>query len=988
MKADFIQSNIFFVWENCTTDRILNSTLYDSGVFTPIAPDPFFTAVTSQNPHLNGIDIYLLPPSHPCNSGKATGIPGKALVLGGSFWLPQYPHFIPSRVLSHEMGHCLGLYHTFQSWPDCPDGEYVDMSNCCDCGDLVCDTRAYPGTLFEIDPEICDFDTNGALDAHNQPYDPDETLIMNYVPPTCMKKHTPEQGMRMRHILQEESIDGGVLGLSILSPTFVDHTVTSPTENWTTSYPASNGEVKIFGNLTVEDGAVLTINSGVTVRFGELSNLIIKPNGRVILHGTLTSMACGHKWRGVEVQGKGNNNFVNGFSQYLDLTTGKRHQGRIDCKNASVVENAEVGAKLWGPNSSKSGGLIFCDGAIFRNNRINIDFKPFKNFWPYAFPPGQQGQPRDYISSITNCTFEVNADYPHVLGFHSFLKMEGVTGVTITGGTFKNLRYVFGATNIGAYGYGLFATNAGFRLSGSTFKGLGYGIYAAKTTSGTNRPYSVSSANFEECYVSIYNNFVSGSTILFSNFKLGKVQDFSLINSDPNLSVLKAQIGVHFDNSIQSYACEGNDFFRTSNEVPTTIGVVCRKTGDFSNAVRKNYFTGINICGLANDINGNGSLLMPRGLLYECNENADIEDYDFAVKNGSISRVQGTFVPTNPTPTYFAAGNKFSYTAIQDFYNDGPTVDYYYNPAGTNEEPLTYSGLNGTPKVGLENNCSSNYFYCPNPPCPQPLEDTKEDYYYHEAAFNHLANMGGTTQFGKEMATHRLAMDTNAAIVLHHLQADTMQFNQDSLNYWIAKLGTLGGDVWLAGNHLASDNFSSAVSILNGLATKYGLNAAQTEDIENLEELFTWLNGKNESDLNAEEKGYLEDCLEKGGFTQAFAQNTLRLYGHHFTPLLELPTGGGSERDSKPAASLVELEVLYCQVFPNPTKDVVTFSWGVPTGEKAVIEIFNTQGLRIQAIPVEHGIGQTQWCADTPGLYFYRFVTTGSRTVSGKVVVH
>ena len=60
----------------------------------------------------------------------------------------------------------------------------------------------------------------------------------------------------------------------------------------------------------------------------------------------------------------------------------------------------------------------------------------------------------------------------------------------------------------------------------------------------------------------------------------------------------------------------------------------------------------------------------------------------------------------------------------------------------------------------------------------------------------------------------------------------------------------------------------------------------------------------------------------------------------------------------------------YCQVFPNPAKDVVTFSWEMPVGEKAVIEIFNTQGIRIQAIPVQHGIGQVQWRADTPGLFF------------------
>jgi len=78
----------------------------------------------------------------------------------------------------------------------------------------------------------------------------------------------------------------------------------------------------------------------------------------------------------------------------------------------------------------------------------------------------------------------------------------------------------------------------------------------------------------------------------------------------------------------------------------------------------------------------------------------------------------------------------------------------------------------------------------------------------------------------------------------------------------------------------------------------------------------------------------------------------------------------------------------YCHAFPNPAKDYVTFSWGAALGEKTVIEIFNTQGVRVKSITVLDNIGQVEWRADAPGLYFYRFVTTGSRTVSGKVVVH
>ena len=64
---------------------------------------------------------------------------------------------------AHEMGHCLGLNHTFSRKND----ELVDGSNCAVTGDFVCDTPA---------------DSNGlkSKDKNGETYKPDKTNVMSY----------------------------------------------------------------------------------------------------------------------------------------------------------------------------------------------------------------------------------------------------------------------------------------------------------------------------------------------------------------------------------------------------------------------------------------------------------------------------------------------------------------------------------------------------------------------------------------------------------------------------------------------------------------------------------------------------------------------------------------------------------------------------------------------------------------------------------------
>lgn len=82
---------------------------------------------------------------------------------------------------AHEVGHYLGLEHTFNSDGDCPTGD------CYQSGDLICDTNPHVGEEGACDENEMDCGEPNPI--HN---------FMNYTPDTCIYEFTPEQANRMR----------------------------------------------------------------------------------------------------------------------------------------------------------------------------------------------------------------------------------------------------------------------------------------------------------------------------------------------------------------------------------------------------------------------------------------------------------------------------------------------------------------------------------------------------------------------------------------------------------------------------------------------------------------------------------------------------------------------------------------------------------------------------------------------------------------------
>lgn len=136
------------------------------------------------NDHPNAIDIYIVEKSD--WAGKADS------VLSKDFFI--HKDYTNTGIVSHEMGHCLNLYHThdLQFGQELPNG-----SNCDTTGDLICDTPADPN-LKNYSDYINNCKLSSGITIGNLVYYPDPQNIMSYTTPDCMQYFSEGQIERMK----------------------------------------------------------------------------------------------------------------------------------------------------------------------------------------------------------------------------------------------------------------------------------------------------------------------------------------------------------------------------------------------------------------------------------------------------------------------------------------------------------------------------------------------------------------------------------------------------------------------------------------------------------------------------------------------------------------------------------------------------------------------------------------------------------------------
>jgi hypothetical protein len=247
-------------------DEIWDDTYYDQTVFNHDADGDGKFDNFHPNSHSDAVDIYFLGADALFQGGTAAKIPSTSLVVGGALFSTN---LVASPVISHEFGHCLGLYHTNHGFANCdesgPCTKLVNLSNWSTCGDFVSDTQQDPSWGQATLACLWNGGTCSGVsdqDANGDYYIPDmHNIMVKYIAPYCFWYFTDGQGYRMKQIIANSSL---------LQAAIVPNSLT------VSSLIVGSGDTKLYhvlNDLTMQTSVVVNGYGTLILRAGESINL-------------------------------------------------------------------------------------------------------------------------------------------------------------------------------------------------------------------------------------------------------------------------------------------------------------------------------------------------------------------------------------------------------------------------------------------------------------------------------------------------------------------------------------------------------------------------------------------------------------------------------------------------------------------------------------------------------------------------------------------
>lgn len=1007
--------NIFFEWD-CDIDYIDNQTLFESLGLN--------YSVYGTNAHDDGIDLYLFP-EHPfplaAGSGHANVLNiddffAKELIVIGNFKLPpDYQNLVPSHILSHEVGHCLGLRHPsfgqqLLNDPQCNAGNLFTLA-----GDHICDTPPDPEINFDVNPNDCTWNGQQAG------FDPDEKNIMALTHLNCLEEDEGESGYFT--FGQGQWIRNSIATFSELQECVVatvpyDFTnpIFSSTINVSTG-EISAGEYRIQGDLIIESGFTLTIEPGATLIFEKDAKLIVKQNARLNLYGTLTA-GCRNTWEGVEVWSNQSLSDPKSQGYYYEDNVFVSYQGRLHTYPGSVIENAVVGVKLYenlGDGvSTKGGGVINADGTIFRNNKVGIQTAFYDNFYNHPFNPNIGGPSfhRPYEGKLSECIFETDYYYPHADSRFTFVDLKAVDGFLILGCEFTNTYEIDDCEGISEYGTGVWSHNAGFHLGAkclasngpfgdciewkrSRFNGLGYAVQSNFGT-GESEDCIIKQTDFENCYIGINGRRNTMPVILHNRFYMGTL---------PSSTCETVQYGISFEERLSGITLEENQFIdQVGGDDIETIGINVFRILSFDNTFRRNTFDGLD--------KGNLAVGPCSGLFYECNVNTNVHEYDFYVKQepislnsfikidqGKINNISGQFV---------AAGNQFSWPGASDgsgFRNEASAPINYHYFQQSSQDPIGLT-FNSNNVLADENTCPVDFVNCEFPCLGTPniptsnLNGIKNEFYakraeYHIAQFDYeAALLAGNDVLSDQklldMRRAREGMNEKISIILPALMRDTLTYSLDSIRTWRSNMESYEFDQINAASYLSTNQIDEALAILNTAVTKYNLSGDELNSLQIVISIYELIGQKTLYGLEKEDLDWLFEIADNESLeASGWAKNILELYGvAHYPPIYFESSSNDNKRIGDFGGNNKWKYELKVQ--PNPADDYIEFTWNqLPV--KPHLKLYNSVGTIVWEGNVSNENNYFYLSTDflQSGIYYYQLYSgvNIANAKAGKLII-
>lgn len=701
LNSAFNSHNIYFSL-GCV-NYINNTSMYfnDGNIL-------YYNLSTSSQYFINdGINIFLIPDgvNNPFfYKGYANSIPGKSCYV----YYNQN-----SLILAHEVGHCLGLYHTFHGTCEEPGNwAFADPSqtNCSpvpsdhiNTGDMVADTPPDDKNFISCDvqgtktPWCTGTGISSCCDPNGQLfYKSDPKNIMSYS--NCRQYFTAGQGERMR-----DKIPQSIL-IQVPSVIVQNTSITSNVEITTDIY------IKAPNKLTVD---------GATV--------FMKPGRKIFVEGGNNTVANAELI--VKNQGKITRSLVNNSESCNDMT-----------KSHKLWDGIELGAGV-----NKSGGVVTLTNAFIEYARKAIRISPSNQL-------NNRGKCEAFLTTFTNNNLSVfNSNESNVLTHQSFrfntctfLRDNSYTEDVLVGSSNKPI--YDGQINMRLASGILYMQKCTLRDD-----------HTDKADVSTHFRVFQSPLNLQS--KNVYNNGrigieifgidnVAFNTIRDNDFNSHESENINVSGLYSNISSnrfhnLNGTIGVLLNNT-SSFRLFGNTFdggfagvdITNGSSTPTTFA-----KNSFSNHFgQSNRFVGAN-----------------NGVLLKCNIYNNTTSNNI-INTGQLNSIQGS--KSQPAGnTYLDGSSNF------DIISSSQNISYYYDENVSSEEPINNTNITKN-STNYHSNCDQITDFTSIADAQTEYQERKSAYDFQRGNLGNMVDGGNTSNV---MNIIQNANQNNAATVKNNL---------------------------------------------------------------------------------------------------------------------------------------------------------------------------------------------------------------------------